>query len=310
MSEPVVLGSAARSRSRPRVGFLAWMVHPARLMVWPVVAVLLFVTVYPFLYGLKLSLYAVTIQNYFTAAFVGLANYAAALVNPNFWHSMWVTLIYVVVAVGVELVVGFYLAVLMHRPLRLKRLWIALIIAPMMVPPVLVGVSFVLQLNSLYGPIPFYLQSWFGFVHSLLGNTYALPTLIAIDIWQWTPFMFLLIYAGLQALPPEVLEAATVDGAHGATLLKNIVVPLVAPVMAVALIFRVLDAFKSFDTMFVLTNGGPNYATTTISIYIFKLAFATGNFGEAAAINVLLIILVTIIVRLLIHRTLSQVYES
>jgi len=283
--------------------------QPRYVLLWPITFILLLITVYPFLQALRESFYGVTIQNYFSAPFVGLQNYAMALQDQAFWASLGTSLIYVVGSVSVEFLLGLGLALLVSRPLWGKRILITLLIAPMLVAPVLIGYSFLLQLDPLYGPVPYWIAQYLRFTfggQGPLGPAYALPTVMAVDIWQWTPFMFVLLYAGLQTQPAEVVEAAHVDGAGFLRLLVQITLPLLRPVIAVAVLFRTVDAFRVFDSIHVLTDGGPETATTTISVFIDHTAFLAGNFGEAAAVSVLLIILVTIIARVLVRALFGQ----
>jgi multiple sugar transport system permease protein len=300
---------------RPSASHSPWrhrwrrVTHPRYLLLLPVTVILCLVTIYPFVQALRESVYGVTIQNYFTASFVGLQNYATALQDQTLWTSLKVSLIYVVAAVVLELLLGLALALVLNRPLLGKRIFITLLIAPMLVAPVLIGYSYLLQLDPLYGPIPYWLNTYLNFnFHNEgpLGPTFALPTVIAVDIWQWTPFMFVLLYAGLQTQPQEVLEAARVDGANFLSLLVRVTLPLLRPVIAIAVLFRAVDAFRAFDSIHVLTDGGPINATTTISVFIDHTAFQAGDFGEAAAISVLLIILVTVIARLLVRLLFGQ----
>ncbi len=298
--------------ARPRSGWqrrLQTLTRPKYLLLLPVTLILCLVTIYPFVQALRESVYGVTIQNYFSASFVGLQNYATALQDQTFWTSLKVSLIYVVAAVVIELLLGMGLALLLNRPLVGKRIFITLLIAPMLVAPVLIGYSYLLQLDPLYGPIPYWLNTYLNFNFNnegSLGPTFALPTVIAVDIWQWTPFMFVLLYAGLQTQSQEVIEAARVDGANFLSLLVRITLPLLRPVIAIAVLFRAVDAFRAFDSIHVLTDGGPINATTTISVFIDHTAFQAGDFGEAAAISVLLIIVVTVIARLLVRLLFGQ----
>jgi multiple sugar transport system permease protein len=297
LSAPTVYGPAPKRLSRA-----LW--QPKYLLLLPVTLILVLITIYPFLQALRESFYGVTIQSYFSAPFVGLQNYAAALQDQTFWGALGISLVYVVAAVSLEFFLGFALALLVNRPLVAKRLIITLLIAPMLVAPVLIGYSFLLQLDPLYGPVPYWLSQYLHVTfggQGPLGPTWALPTVIGVDVWQWTPFMFVLLYAGLQTQPPEVLEAARVDGAGFLRMLVQITLPLLRPIIAVAVLFRTVDAFRAFDSIHVLTDGGPETATTTISVFIDHTAFLAGNFGEAAAVSVLLIILVTVIARLLVR---------
>jgi multiple sugar transport system permease protein len=299
----------------PTAARLVWqrrwraVTQPKYLLLLPVTVILCLVTIYPFVQALRESVYNVTIQNYFSASFVGLQNYATALQDGTFWTSLLVSLIYVVCAVAIEFLLGLVLALLLNRHLPGKRIIITLLITPMLIAPVLIGYSFLLQLDPLYGPIPYWLSTYLHFTfggQGPLGPSYALPTVIVVDIWQWTPFMFVLLYAGLQTQSQEVIEAARVDGASFLRLLVSITLPLLRPVIAVAVLFRTVDAFRTFDSIHVLTDGGPQNATSTISVFIDHTAFLAGNFGEAAAISVLLIVLVTIVARVVVRFLFGQ----
>jgi multiple sugar transport system permease protein len=294
---------------RKRQPFLRQVTSPKYLLLVPVTVILCFVSVYPFLQALRDSVFGLNIQSYFDAPFVGLQNYSAALTDPTFLISLQVNVLYVVAAVSLEFLLGLGLALLLNRPLFGKRIIILLLLAPMFVAPVLIGYSFLLQLDPLNGPIPYWLATYLHFTFNNegpLGPRYALLTVIGIDLWQWTPFMFILLYAGLQALPQETLEAARVDGSNSVHLLVHIILPLLRPVIATAILFRTVDAFRAFDSIHVLTDGGPTNATTTISVFIDHTAFLAGNFGEAAAVSVLLIIVVTIIARFLVRFLFGQ----
>jgi multiple sugar transport system permease protein len=304
---PMPSRSAGQPRKRPP--FLQLVTRPKYLLLVPVTVILCFVSIYPFLQALRDSIYGVNIQSYFDAPFVGLQNYSAALTDPTFWLSLQVNILYVVVAVSLEFLLGLGLALLLDRPLFGKRIIILLLLAPMFVAPVLIGYSFLLQLDPLNGPIPYWLATYLHFTFNNegpLGPHYALLTVIGIDLWQWTPFMFILLYAGLQALPHETLEAARVDGSNSVNLLVHIILPLLRPVIAIAVLFRTVDAFRAFDSIHVLTDGGPTNATTTISVFIDHTAFLAGNFGEAAAVSVLLIIVITIIARFMVRFLFGQ----
>jgi ABC-type sugar transport system permease subunit len=299
----------AANEPRRSQTFLRRATRPKYLLIMPAIIVLSFITIYPFLQALRESLFGVTIQNYFDAPFVGVQNYSATLQDPTFWSSLAVSLIYVVASVTLEFLVALALALLLDRPLFGKRLIILLLIAPMFVAPVLIGYSFLLQLDPLNGPIPYWLSTYLHFTfhnEGPLGPHYALPTVIFVDVWQWTPFMLVLLYAGLQTVPQEVVEAARVDGAHWLRLLLHVTLPLLRPVIAVAVLFRTVDAFRVFDSIHVLTDGGPENATSTISVFIDHTAFLAGNFGEAASISVLLIIVVTIVARFLVRVLFGQ----
>ena len=167
-------------------------------------------------------------------------------------------------------------------------------LTPLALAPAAVGYMFLLLLYDLYGIIPSLLRG-LGLNLSLLGNKHlVLPTMIFIDIWEWTPFMFLILYAGMKSIPDEVYEPAMIDGASSWRMFRSITLPLLKPSMAVAVIFRIVDAFKTFESIYVITGGGPGTATTTLSILVYR-SFASGRMGLAAAISVIVFIIAVLI---------------
>lgn len=285
------------SREMPKVSFWEEISKDKIIkyfLIVPVVLVLFGIVIYPFIYSIWLSLHDVTIMNYFHPPFSGIDNFVKILGDPFFWNSIRVTLVYVLVTTGIELIVGFFLASLMNRNVKGTDIFIYPLIAPLALSPVVVGLIFRMGLNRLYGPISFYL-GLLNLPRNLLSNVdTALPTLIAIDIWQWTPFVFVILYAGLQALPKEPFEAALVDGASAWHRLTYLTLPLLKPVLAVAVIFRIMDSFKTFDIVFILTKGGPGKSTETISLFIQRTANVQGNVGLGAATTILVLVFITL----------------
>jgi len=269
-------------------------------MIVPITVVLVLVAVYPFLYALWLSFTNAHMANYTNPSLVGLTNYGAILRNAVFWHSLWRSLIYVMAAVCVETGLGLSLAMAADKAARLQRLFVSLLMIPMLVSTVLVGVMFRLQLNPTFGIIAKYAEA-LGFGQQLLGPRYALFSMICIDIWQWTSFMFLILYAGLKALPSEPYEAARVYGASKWQIFRYVTLPLLRPVLLIAVIFRTMDAFKAFDHIYTLTAGGPADASTTISILAYNFAYKMNNFGMASALSVILLIVIVIISKFLLR---------
>lgn len=263
-------------------------------LIVPVILVLFGVVIYPFAYSMWLSLHDITVMNYFNPPFSGVDNFLRIFQDSFFWNSIKVTFAYVVFTTGIELIIGFFLASLMNRNVKGTGLFIYPLIAPLALSPVVVGLMFRMGLNRLYGSISYYLNL-LNLPRNLLSDVKtALPTLVLIDIWQWTPFVFVILYAGLRALPKEPFEAALMDGASGWHRLRYITLPLLKPVLAVAIIFRIMDSFKTFDIVFILTKGGPGKSTETISLFIHRMANTQGNVGLGAATTLLVLVFITI----------------
>lgn len=227
------------------------------------------------------------------ARFVGFQNYRNLLQDSSFHGSLLTTLTFTAAATGIEFVLGLALALLLKDELRFHRVMRSSLIIPMVIAPVVVGIIWRLLYNTDIGLLSFAVEALSGKSVSVLSNrTLALPALILVDIWEWTPFMFLILLAGIQSLPQEPFEAARVDGASAWNIFVHLTLPMLRPVILVALLIRALDAFTVFDQVFVLTQGGPGTATEVATLMIYKTAFRFSQFGYGAAMAVALGILV------------------
>ena len=273
-------------------------------MVAPSVVLIVSLTLFPVLYLLWISLLDWDLQRA-GRAFVGLANYAGALQDRRMWEALAHTLLIMVVAVTAELVLGLVLAEVLAGPLPGKRVVIPLLILPVIMSPIVAGYGWRMLWDTQYGPIN-QLLGW------LLGRPLTLVwlinsktvyfSLIVTEVWQWTPFMFLALLAGLVAISPEIHEAAAIDGAGRWQRFWQITLPLVRPLMLVALLIRALDVFKIFDTVFSLTFGGPGTFTETITLYVYLLGFRNFRLGYTAAMAVLVLALVSLATTVLLRR--------
>src|SRR6185312_17467437 len=227
-----------------------------------------------------------------------LANFARLASDQFFLAALAHTLFYATAALTVEFLLGLGLAVLMNSKLRGRGFFRALLLIPMMLPAVVVGVVWRLLLNPNYGPINSGLRAA-GMNTDLLTWTatpkLAMFSVILVDCWQWTPFMFLVLLAGLQAIPQEPYEAAMIDGASAWQTFRHVTLPLLRPAMLIALLLRTMDLLRVFDQIFILTEGGPGLATETLGLYIYRTAFRFSNFGYAAAMSFVLLIITNII---------------
>jgi multiple sugar transport system permease protein len=272
------------------------------LFVIPCLVVILLVTLFPTIYSLGLSLFKweATLK---AKPFVGLGNYISLLKDPRFLSSLRFTAILVVVGVGLEMVLGFGLAQVLLEKMRGKRVIVAALLLPVMVMPVVVGYTWRLLWDAQYGPINQVIGWIIGkpFTYTWLGQTWsAMFAILVTEIWQWTPFMFLVFLSGLAVLDQEVFEAAAIDGASGFNKLRYMTLPLLKPIIIVAVLIRGLDALKAFDVIFTLSGGGPGYSTETLSFYIYQTGYQFFRLGYGAAASfVLLIFLAILITRLL-----------
>lgn len=275
------------------------------LLLAPTVFVLLALSIYPLIYAVKVSF------QIGTGASVrwSLQNFTRLIADRFFFDALRHTLVYALVALTFEFLLGLALAVLLNNRLRGRSIFRAALLVPMMLPPVVVGVIWRLMLNPNFGAINGTLKG-FGLNTSALTWTasprLALFSVIMVDVWQWTPFMFLVLLAGLQAIPQEPYEAALVDGSNAWQTFRHVTLPLLKPAILIALLLRTMDLLRVFDQIFILTEGGPGFATETISLYIYRAAFRFSDFGYAAAMSFVLLILTNIIsllyIRLLQHQ--------
>ncbi|MGO4838117.1 carbohydrate ABC transporter permease, partial [Rhizobiaceae sp. 2RAB30] len=214
----------------------------------------------------------------------GAGNYIRILNDPFFWISLRNTVVFTVTAVGVELLLGLALALLLYGEVTRWRSFLrTLFLLPMVLSPVVVGVTWRALLTPEFGWIS---QVTGGSVGWLSDPSVALFTLVMVDVWQWTPFVFVILLSGLLAIPVDILEAARIDGANGWHRLKSIILPSLAPLIAVVVLLRAIDASKIFDLVFNLTQGGPGTATETLAFYIYRLSFKSYDLGYGAAISV------------------------
>lgn len=272
------------------------------LFVAPCLIIILVVTIFPTVYSLGLSFFKweVILKD---KPFIGLGNYIQLFKDARFVHSTLITAIVVVVGVGLELVLGFSLAQVLAGDIKGKRIIVAALLLPVMVMPVVVGYTWRLLWDAQYGPINQIIGWIIGrpFHYTWLSNpSTAMFAILVTEIWQWTPFMFLVVLSGLAALDPELFEAADIDGASGWDKLWHLTIPLMRPILIVAVLIRGLDALKFFDIIFTLTGGAPGTSTETLSFYIYQTGYQFFRLGYGAAGSfVLLIVLAILLTRLL-----------
>jgi len=281
--------------------------HLPWILLVPVFVLLLAVTIYPFVYGIYLSLSNYSIIT--GISFRGIGNYLDLFRDSRFLHSLKVTFIFVFSAVGAEFLVGLGIALLLNRQFWQKRIFVSLIYIPMIMAPIAVALMWRMLYNADYGPINYFLLlsrltsrkiAW------LSESQYALLSLIMVDVWQWSPFIFLVLYAGLQSVPPELVEAAQIDGASRWKIFRYLVLPFLSPFIVLAFLFRIMDAFKIFDSVAVLTKGGPGTSTEVVSWLSYLTGFTYFRLGYAAAMSIVLFALIMLLSQVLLKRIKQQ----
>lgn len=249
----------------------------------PAVLLLIAVAVYPIIAAIWLSLHRVLLV-FHESRFVGLANYGALVRDARFWSALGNTGYFVLVAVVIELVLGLLFALLLNAAVPGRGALRAAVLVPWAIPTVVSARMWAWLFNPEYGLVPALLP-----VRDvdLLGTPgWAMHAAIVVDVWKTTPFVALLLLAGLQGIPQDLYRAASVDGASRGRMFFSITLPLLRPTLAVAGLFRALDAFRVFDAVYVLTEGGPANTTETLSIYAYKTLMRAGDFGYGATLSV------------------------
>lgn len=262
----------------------------------PTVVYVIFWRILPFLYTLYLSLTSWNFIYDTYPTYVGFENYIKILNDVEFWKSLWVTVTFTSAAIIIELIIGTALAVLLDKKIKGKNFFRISILIPMVLTPVVVGTIWYILFHNSLGPIN-YILSFFGFkgINWLGTSETALISIIISDVWQWTPFMFLLIYSALQVIPEEIYEAAKVDGAKGFQLFRYITLPMIKNIVYISLILRSMDAFREFDKVFIMTGGGPGNSTEMLSILVYKSAFRYFNIGYSGTLVVMILVFSSII---------------
>jgi multiple sugar transport system permease protein len=277
--------------------------HFGQMMPLPAALTIALLILFPLVFNLYMSLQAWFVSSATPPKFVGLQNFLEIFgKDARFWNSMWITTKFTVITVFLELVLGLAIAVYLHREFVGRGIVRTVMLLPMVSTPVAVALIWVIMFNPSLGILN-YLLSLVGLKPLLwLGHPRtALPSLIFMDIWKWTPFMVLILHAGLQSLPLTPFEAALIDGASRWQLFRYITLPLLRSTIAVALIFRTMDSLKTFDTIYVMTEGGPNNASEVLNIYVFQTGFKYFHIGYAAALAVILTLFVFAVNLLLIR---------
>jgi len=251
------------------------------ILLSPAVAILLLLTIFPFIYSIYMSLH----QWVHPPRFIGLGNFSRVIMDDTFLVAVKNTAIFTTTAIIIEIILGGIIALILDRKIPGINVFRFLFLLPVVIAPFIGGVMW----RLMYGPhgIVMYIQKLLGFEpKSLLASSItALPAVIVVDIWQWTPFVAMILLAGLGSIPKDLYEAACVDGSTNWQILTHIKIPLLKPIIIITIIFRLFDCFRIFDPIMALTQGGPGLATETLSTYIYRIAFKWYEFGYGAALS-------------------------
>jgi multiple sugar transport system permease protein len=273
-------------------------------LIAPSIFVLLLIGVFPLVYLIVVSFQGITMTMNDTG-FHGLRNYAQLFQDTRLWESLWHTVVFTAIALPVELLLGLLMAQLFIDHLPGRQVFVALLVLPVVVSPIVAGATWSLMFDNRFGPINQVLGWIAGHEMTLLWTinpNLVYPAILAAEVWQWTPFMFLLLLAALSAVDKSQLEAAAIDGAGYWRTFFRIVLPAIWPVMAVAILIRVLDLFRLFDIVWALTKGGPGTQTETISIFTYVKGFQQFETSYTAAVSLLIIVALSVILSLALRR--------
>jgi len=266
------------------------------LLTLPGLATLFIIIIFPIVFTLITSFYDYTLLNPKHDEFVGLENYYEVLEEEYFGHSVFVTIQFVLATVLIEFFIGFVLALALDKVQRFKSLYYFILLAPLMINPVVVGLMWRMILHTELGIMNYLLKilsinrvNWLG------DSDIAFWTIVFVDIWHQVSFMTILLLAGLAALPREPYEAARMDGASALRCFIYITLPLMRPVIIVALLLRFIFAVKTFDIIYIMTKGGPGIATDLVSYFIYRSAFFSLDIGRASALSVGLLVIVLLL---------------
>jgi len=268
-----------------------WSARTGWALLAPTLIVLAVTGLAPFFYVLYVSFFN---WNVFSAqaglSFAGLENYRRLVFDQAFLSSLWITIKFTFWAVLSEMVLGFLLAQLLTRDFPGKAFFRTVHALPLMVAPIAVGATWRLMMIPGFGPVPYYLQQWFGIEYNIgRYSGQAFWTTVLMDVWHWTPLVTLTLLAGLISLPREPFESAQVDGANALQIFRYLTLPMITPVMLTTLFIRIMDALRIVDEVWMLTGGGPGSATRYTGIHLWREVFPKTDYGYGSAMSMLLL---------------------
>jgi len=235
-------------------------------------------------------------------SFVGVGNFADLFMDPVFYNGVVLTFTFLSASLIIEMLLVLGVALLLAKELRGARIFRTLIMLPIVMTPAVVGMTWRALFNPSFSIINYFAQYLGLYSKWTADPRTVMPSLILVDIWQWTPFVALILLAGLQALPREPFEAAQIDGASSLRSFLHITLPLLSPIIMIAALFRLIDLVKTFDMIFVITRGGPGYSSETLAINAFRRAFISFDVGSGAALSLIMLIVVIVMTLFLVRR--------
>jgi multiple sugar transport system permease protein len=305
---------AGQSSSRSASGFLGWLMSPQRrgpLLIAPAIITLFLVNIFPLMWSFGLSFFAYKANRLAPPVFIGLKNYADVLTDPEIWERFRNTGIIVLGSVALQLVVGFLLALLFAQEFPLRRYLLMLVLSPMMLSLSAVGVFFKLFYDPTLGFISRTISLFTPDTYVILSTpARATIAIVVADAWMWSPFVMLLVLAGLVSVPKYLYEAAEIDRAGWWRRFRTITFPYIRSLLLLALLFRTIETFKIFDIVYLLTEGGPGSSTETVSVYVFRLAFQFFRTSQASALGYIMLFAVIVLTSLYLYAIQTREVEA
>ena len=289
--------TTALARSAPSGAPAARRDWTATVLLAPAIVYMAVVGFYPLIYSAYVAFTNYNPVQGRPGAWIGLENFVDAFSDGQFWHALLLTGIFTTLSVGLSLVLAILLALLFNKELPGFLLLRTIVLIPMLVTPIAVGIIWRTMMNPEQGLLNFLLgllgldpQPWVG------SSATAFASILLVDVWEWTPFIFIIILAGLRGLPASPFEAAAIDGAGAVRVFFSITLPMLRPVIVIATLLRMIDAVRTYDTVFLLTRGGPDFATDLASVYLQRVNFQFFNLGYGAALSWILLLFVILAV--------------
>lgn len=268
--------------------------------------------VFPLLYTFRMSFYNWSMSSVSAPEFIGLKNYIALFQDKYFTDSIWITIKFSVVSLVLEVIIGTTLALMLNRKkLFMRNVCKTIMLVPMSMTPVAVGMIWKLLMDPSIGLFNYALKA-LGFAPSewLAGSTTVIPSLIIIDVWQWSPMIALIVLAGLSGISEDILEAATIDGANTMQRITKIILPLSMNTILTAALLRMIDVLKTFDIIYSTTQGGPAFQSQTINIYSYLYGFQYYQYGYSAASMMVFLVLVAVVAAIVMYIRAKAVVEQ
>ncbi|KRD68127.1 sugar ABC transporter permease [Ensifer sp. ENS10] len=264
--------------------------------IWPALLIVLLISIFPLVYSLTTSFMSMRLVPPTPARFVGFGNYIDLLQNPRFWHVAGTTTLIAFISVGLQYVIGLSVALALNSRVPGEGIFRVSFLLPMLVAPVAVALIARQVLNPTMGPLN-ELMTALGFPNLpfLTQTSWALGSIIAVEVWQWTPFVILMLLAGLQTLPDDVYEAAALENATPWQQFRDITFPMLLPISVAVVFIRLIESYKIIDTVFVMTGGGPGISTETLTLFAYQEGFKKFNLGYTSALSFLFLIVITVI---------------